>query len=333
MKIKNVFLARLLSCCLLVALVFTSGVGVISANAAAAIDTENPISVVETSRSESTFASMNQITGEESFYNLYNNGVKVDLSEEAEEAARSSSETGKTDAPYFPSVVSQIPETNTNQSRSLIGDDNRTRITATTTYPYSAICHLLIHWKDGTTSVGTAWMFWEDVAITAGHCVYSADNGGWAESIEVRPGANGSSSPYGVVYSTTIHTSTNWIEDSNWEYDYGVIELSDDIGNSTGWFGTSWTIWSLKGTDVTITGYPGEYYRQMWTMSGEITKSATRKVYYNAIDTTGGQSGSPIYDADYYVVGIHAYSAGSYGNSGTRITSSLFDFFHSFREE
>lgn len=335
MKIKNAFLSRLLSCCLLLALVFTSGVGVISANAAEAIDTGSSISLMETTQTESTFASKNQITGEETFYNLYNNGVMVDLSEEAEMAAMSSDETTKTDAPYFPMTSTEVMSISENsvQPNSLIGDDNRSRITATTTYPYSAVCHITITWPDGTSSVGTAWMYWEDVAITAGHCVYSADHGGWATSIQVRPGANGTSSPYGVVYSTTIHTSTKWIEDSNWEYDYGVIELSSDIGNSTGWFGTSWTIWSLKGTDVTITGYPGEYYRQMWTMSGEITKSATRKVYYNAIDTTGGQSGSPIYDSDYYVVGIHAYSEGSYGNSGTRITSSLFDFFHSFREE
>lgn len=333
MKIKNAFIARLLSCCLLVALVLTSGLGAISANAAEAPNIDNSISYAEATRSESTFASKNHITGEEKFYNLYNNGIKVDLSEEAEEMAKRSGETEKNDSPWFPTSASNVPENN--QSRSLIDNtDGRTPVTTTTTYPYSAICTLVIYWPNGTvTEGGTAWMYWEDVAITAGHCVYDANRGGWAESIEVRPGANGSYSPYGVAFSTAIHTSTKWIEDSNWEYDYGVIELSSDIGNSTGWFGASWTIWSLKGTDVTITGYAGEYYRKMYTMSGEITKSATRKVYYNDIDTTPGQSGSPIYDADRYVVGIHAYGEGSYGNSGTRITSSLFDFFHSFREE
>lgn len=336
MKIRNAFFAKAFACCLLLALVFTCGVGSVSANAAEIIDTRNAISSMETAQTESTFASKDQITGKETFYNLYNDGVKVDLSEAAEIAAINSGKTIKTDASYFPMVSTEdlLAKEGSVQPDSIIGDsDDRTPITATTTFPYSCVCQITIYWPDGTSARGTAWMYWKNVAVTAGHCVYSADNGGWATSIQVRPGADGSSSPYGMVYSTRMHTATKWIEDENWEYDYGVLELSSDIGNSTGWFGTSWTFWTLKGTDVTITGYPGEYFHKMYSMSGEITKSDTRKVYYNVIDTTGGQSGSPIYENDYHVIGIHAYAEGTYGNSGTRITSSLFDFFHSFREE
>ena len=310
-----------------------SGVGAITVNAAEPIESNDVATLMTaTSRDNSTFASKNLVTNEETYYNLYSGGKMIDLSEEAEIAAlNNSTVTSKSTSAYFPanSIATPIPPEN--ETRSIIGTDDRNRVTNTTAYPYSAICHITISWPDGATSVGTAWMYWEDVAITAGHCVYSADHGGWATSIAVRPGANGSYSPYGTVYSTTIHTATKWIDEANWEYDYGVIELSSDIGNLTGWFGTSWTIWTLWGTDITVTGYPGEYTRQMWQMSGEVTTSRPRKVYYD-LDTTGGQSGSPVYKSDHHVIAIHAYG-GSDENSGTRITNALFDFFASFREE
>ena len=328
MKLKYGVVSKFISCCLLVTLIFMSGINVISTSAAETSKTKSVTSTVETTKAESTFASMDLTTGKETFYNLYKNGTKIDLSED--ENSRNSNETEKIDEPYFPQLTSQ---SNSQQSRTVFGDDNRIPVATPSMFPYSAVCTLVNHWPDGTiTEGGTAWMFWEDVAITAGHCVYNADYGGWATKIEVRPAAYGYNSPYGLSEAVAIYSSTKWVEDSNWEYDYGVIKLSTDIGKSTGWFGISWTIFSLKGKDVTITGYPAEYTRKMHTMSGKITKSTTRKVYYNEIDTTGGQSGSPVYDDDIYVVAIHAYGNSSYGNSATRITYSLFDYFDSFRE-
>lgn len=284
---------------------------------------EEELTSVSSIKAESTFASVDLINSEENFYNLYNGNIQVDLSEEAEEYAIQNAVYPLETEPYFPE--------NTLQPNSVIGTDERTKVTSTTTYPNSAICHITIRWKDGASSVGTAWMYYDNIAITAGHCVYSASHGGWASSIEVRPAANGSYSPYGTVYATKLHTATKYMDNANWEYDYGVIELSSDIGKSTGYFGTSWTILSLKNTQVTITGYPGEYYREMWTMGGKVTKSTTRKVYYS-IDTTGGQSGSPVFKSDNRVIAIHAYGTGSSSeNSATRITSGVFNFFKSFR--
>lgn len=275
------------------------------------------------------------INDTETAYNIYSNGILVDLSEEAEEEyVRLTNMTTLESEAYFPVSNSDIVTAdNAMQPDSIIGEDGRSRVVTTTAFPYRAICFITIKWSDGATAYGTAWMYYDNIAITAGHCVYSSDHGGWASSIEVRPAANGSSSPYGIVYATTLHTATKWTEDANWEYDYGLIELSSNIGTTTGYFGTSWTILSLKGTSITITGYPGEYDRQMWTMSGTVSSSATRKVYYS-IDTTAGQSGSPVYKSDNRVIAIHAYGSGtSSTNSGTRITSGVFNFFNSFRSD
>ncbi|MBO4847809.1 MAG: hypothetical protein J5586_01475 [Clostridia bacterium] len=174
-------------------------------------------------------------------------------------------------------------------------------------------------------------MYWKNIAVTSGHCIYNGDRGGWATSIVVRPAANGYFCPYGTSNATELHSAKKWVNNGDSGYDYGVIVLSNDIGNSTGWFGTIWRSWSLVGYNVTVAGYPGECFRQMFKMSGQISRSTTRKVYYQ-IDTTAGQSGSPVYNADGYVYAIHTTGETLYGNGGARITKSLFRFLQSFRQ-
>ena len=63
--------------------------------------------------------------------------------------------------------------------RQIIGDDNRTRVTNTTTFPNSAIGQMIITFPNNKQYVGTAWMEGNKVAVTAGHTVYSKADGGW----------------------------------------------------------------------------------------------------------------------------------------------------------
>jgi glutamyl endopeptidase len=227
---------------------------------------------------------------------------------------------------------------------SIIGSDGRSRVNPTNVFPYSAICRITTNWPNGTVTNGTAWMYWEDIAITAGHCVYSSSRGGWATSISVVPARNSEAPtyPYGSTISTTFWTSSNYTNNENSDYDYAVLELNTNIGNLTGWFGTHSQSSSLTGTNITITGYPGDenLYYQMWGMSGTVSSTYTYTFRY-AIDTSGGQSGSPIYRYNsshgYQALGIHTHGATYFlgiltqNNFGTRITSNLFDFFSSFR--
>ena len=295
----------------------------------AAYAAENEASIVSTytfEESEATdaeFASKDINSGEIKNYNIYDGDIKISEMSIPESRKR----LERNSAGFIPNSTVEY------SLRSIIGSDERVKV-STADYPYRAICFIRITFPDSAVSIGSAWMYWNDVAITAGHCVYSSDHGGWASSIEVIPGADGSSRPYGTAWSTVIHTSNKWINEHNEEYDYGVIELNTSIGDKTGYFGTHYSFWSLKNKNITVSGYPGEYYRQQWAMSGKVKKNTTRKIYYN-IDTTGGQSGCPVYwyDSQYghQAIAIHAYG-GSTENSGTRITSSLFDFFESFRK-
>lgn len=156
--------------------------------------------------------------------------------------------------PFIPEGMKVDPTT-----REVLGPDNRYRITDTTAYPNSAICYMEMKFPDDDgLYVGTAWMYGERVAMTAGHCVYDASLGGWAEWVRIYPGSNGGTSPYGVHYASVLHTDTKYVESENSNYDWGLLEFSSDIGSSTGYFGASWTTSSLVGTGIVVRGYPVE---------------------------------------------------------------------------
>lgn len=215
--------------------------------------------------------------------------------------------------------------------KSIIGTDNRKQANP---YVYG-IAHITTYWKNGETLDGTAFVFANKALATAGHCVYNKAKGGWAKYITVVPSRKGSSKPFGTFTSTTLHTSNSWISSSNANYDYAVIEVGSNVGAKTGLFGLSSS--SATGNTVTINGYPGEKPQQQWLMSGSIQSVSTNRLFYS-IDTTGGQSGSPIYKSNYTAVGIHTDGVGSGSgasttkNSGVRITGSLLNWLVTFRK-
>lgn len=93
-------------------------------------------------------------------------------------------------------------------------------------------------------------MYGKRVAVTAGHCVYSAKDGGWAEWVKIYPGRNGSSSPFGSYYATVLHTDVKYINSKDHNFDWGLLEFNTDIGETTGYFGAMWQANSMVGTRI-----------------------------------------------------------------------------------
>ncbi|MGR3286878.1 trypsin-like serine peptidase [Bacillus sonorensis] len=240
--------------------------------------------------------------------------------------------TGKLDAPLYQEKskpTKKSPAGPRYSPKSVIGSDERTRVTNTTAYPYRAIVHI-------SSSIGscTGWLIGPKTVATAGHCIYDTASGSFAGTATVSPGRNGSTYPYGSVTSTRYFIPSGY-RSGNSNYDYGAIELSQPIGNTVGYFGYSYTTSSLVGTSVTISGYPGDKTSgTQWQMSGNIAVSETYKLQY-AIDTYGGQSGSPVYEASSsrtncsgpcsLAVHTNGVYGGSSYNRGTRITKEVFD--------
>ncbi len=240
----------------------------------------------------------------------------------------------------YSEISAQIHEQEVSASQispnSIIGSDGRTAVPAAITSPYCRICFLEIIWSDGAISYGTGWLYAPDRVATAGHCVYSHEHMGWASLIIIQPGKYNDIAPFGETAASYDHlaSSTGWVEDKDDAYDYGLIRLNNKpLGNTCGYFGYSANS-AYIGTNVTISGYPGDksssnyqYWRQ-WEMSGKITLSTSHRLYY-LIDTYDGQSGAPIFKDNNIVVGIHT-KGNALTNSGKKIDTALFNHMQRF---
>lgn len=215
------------------------------------------------------------------------------------------------------------------------GPDNRIQITNTSTYPWRVHASLLITARDGSRWIGTGWFIGPHTLATAGHVVYIKNSGvpgrdGWVQSIQVMPGRNGNTLPYGSVTTSNLRTVTGWTSSGDQNYDYGAIILPADLGAQTGWLGFgTYPDGVLISSTVNISGYPGDKpVGTQWYHWNKVASVDPRKVYYD-IDTIGGQSGSAVYriiDGARYGIAVHAYG-GQVTNSGTRITKPVFDNF------
>jgi V8-like Glu-specific endopeptidase len=212
----------------------------------------------------------------------------------------------------------------------VIGVDDRRQITATTSYPWRAICSLKIKARDGSNWIGTGWLVGHRTVITAGHCVYIHNRGGWAREIEVIPGRNGTRRPYGSCKSSSLRSVKGWTRSKKRSHDYAGIILprSCDYGRRLGYFGYgNYSTGTLRNLTVNVSGYPGDKPAgTQWWHARKIKRVTSRTIVYN-IDTAGGQSGAPVWrikNGKRYAVGIHTNGSSS-GNSATRIVKAVYN--------
>jgi glutamyl endopeptidase len=220
------------------------------------------------------------------------------------------------------------------------GEDNRIRVEETDKYPYRVNASLLITARDGSQWVGTAWFISDRTLITAGHCVYIKNSGipnrdGWVKTIQVMPGRNGSTLPFGSVTSSRFWTVKGWADSGDENYDYGAIIIPTDLGKTVGTVGYgSFGDTELVGAVANVTGYPADKDSgTLWYDSKAIASITPTKVIYD-IDTAGGQSGACVYvinNAQRIAVAVHAYG-GPVTNSGTRISAPVYQNLTNWKE-
>ncbi len=217
------------------------------------------------------------------------------------------------------------------QTEVIIGPDDRVRVTNTRAWPYTVQGHMVMRFPNGKVYIGSGTMVSKHHVLTAGHCVYSKDDGGWATSVQFNAAQNDGSLPYSSVSATRLLSVTGWTSNNDRAYDMGMLILQSDLGAQTGWFGiiTVPNDGELIRKRVNVTGYPGDKGgQQMWTHADAI-KSLTQENAFYDIDTMGGQSGSGVWStftghAGEKVACIHTTGA-STGNGSTRISRPKFD--------
>ena len=221
------------------------------------------------------------------------------------------------------------------EPEAVIPPDGRTRITPTTSFPWNTICKLYITAADNSHWVGSGAVIDGFHVLTAGHCVFLHDNGGWASSIEVVPAKDtgvADNDPYGHAYMTYMRSYTGWTVSEMVEHDWAVITLDRNVGIYTGWMGrtTASSSSSIYTDTMNIAGYPTDldggvnmYYD---SDSGD---GATEYNHFYWADTAGGQSGGPVWryiSGNRYIMTVHAYGrAGTDSNYGTRLNSDKYN--------
>lgn len=246
------------------------------------------------------------------------------------------------DAPY-PATTGSVGTLPT--PYMIIGDDDRNIVEETTRVPYRYIGRIETRFENSSTyNIGTGFLVGKSAVLTAAHCVYSKSK--TITTITFIPGKNGTSNPYGKFTATKIHVPQKYKDalaaddgTNAAKYDYALIELGSPIGSSLGYFAlggynTVFNTETLVGTKVTVAGYPGQSGDKLYRHKSNILSfNAEGYMMYYDIDTTGGQSGSPVikYDnGNYYVVGIHR-AGGTNSNKGRYITKNVYELVNKYQ--
>ena len=224
---------------------------------------------------------------------------------------------------YTPPGLGQVDQIETH---SIIGNDDRVRVNPNYS-PYSRIVALRCGQdKNGdgiadSWSLGTGFMEGPDCLVTAGHCMWDKTYG-WVEEMRAYPKQN--SSVYGNTYYYPLSwtCSSEYTSKLNTDYDWCVVTMHQNLGDSLGWFGKG-TGGSLINKSITVSGYPGDRRGYQYSAKGIIRSEDAFTCRYDA-DTMRGQSGSPVYSSNGIVWAIHTYGLGSI-NRGNKITNYLYD--------
>ncbi|MFL6260652.1 MAG: trypsin-like serine peptidase [Thermoanaerobaculia bacterium] len=244
-------------------------------------------------------------------------------------AAVDRAEPVQEDAVDLAEILNLRPVNGLGEAKSIIGTDNRTLVSTTTSYPWRAI--VLVTFTGGRC---TGWLFGSDVVATAGHCVHTGGSSGtWMSNVRVYPGRNGSSSPYGSCTAKRLYSVLGWTASKDENYDYGAIKLNCTVGNTTGYFGFWWQSASLTGLSTTLAGYPGDKLLTQWKSTGTVAWTQDLQIYYPD-DSVEGDSGAPVFQnrsgcgqcsMAIHGHGLHGFFPHSSYNHGVRISQPVFN--------
>jgi V8-like Glu-specific endopeptidase len=211
---------------------------------------------------------------------------------------------------------------------NVVGTDDRTRVTDTETYPWNTIGYVGNRYASGRAYRGSGAIVTPYMVLTAGHMVYDwSTEGGYTGSMTFSPGqrqlaAGGAvTRPYGQFTASRWETNGNYIDalrtnpGFQFDYDYGAVFFDTSFA-SIGLRTYMPVVFDVAPLSIHLAGYPlsvqGEANSQaMWHSFGDVISVTDRIIYYDA-DTTGGNSGGPVWESASglrRIVAVHVVSA------------------------
>lgn len=224
----------------------------------------------------------------------------------------------------------------------VVGTDNRTQVTNTQTTPFKSICRLEVTWSNGAKSSGSGCLVGKRVVMTSAHVIYNSSRGGWASTVRVVPGKNGSSEPYGAATHLTLYAPESYTKSADAAGDIGWVILRDQtLWNRVGYhfgYGTL-SDSTMKTVNLNSAGYAGDkptatMWREYNTKDQLLVGTGMITHYFDSYD---GSSGMPLYEASSssrYVRSVHkGGSSDNVSNRGVRITSTWKTWTDDFKKQ
>ncbi len=184
--------------------------------------------------------------------------------------------------------------------------------------PYEAVGLLRTQWPNGTASFATCSLVGRNDILTAAHCVYNPEKGGWATGFSFYFGADYNAES-GMLEDSGTHPSfTQWqiaaapglvyadsdnntLEAYEIQYDVAVIGIDTPIGDTLGWLQLA------PGYDGTVNANTVGYSvgsTGMMRNATSVSSNDSYGTYRNPVVALGaGSSGAPLL-ADGYVIGV-----------------------------
>lgn len=215
------------------------------------------------------------------------------------------------------STVVSAEEANLN-TRSILPNNDRVQIKDAIQQPYQAVCFIYVN----NAIHGSGVVIGKNAILTNRHVAAIAKNGN-ASNIKVNAARTSNTEFKGTFYGEEIKYSPDG-------QDLAIVYLKANTnGQSIGDIVTPAKYVNdpvtTVGTPIKVIGYPGDKpWATMWESKGVSTTKTTNRIYYNA-STFGGNSGSPVFNDQNEVIGIH-FAAVSGENMAVRFKPSIYEF-------
>ncbi|MFZ1775397.1 MAG: serine protease [Rhizobiaceae bacterium] len=223
-------------------------------------------------------------------------------------------------------------------SRQVFGDDDRIQVTETTKYPFRTIGQLWTETASGQWGSCSATLIGASTIITAAHCAYSHDEGGWGKTMEFFPGINGENDiPFDKVAVTDATILEGFISEYKDNYgsvvpwDLAVLNLEKPVGDELGWLSIG-SFDKPASFKANIVGYPGDKpLATMWRVACDVNKADFDDNNFAYLcDTYPGSSGSSVYDynkekKERIILGVNIAENPQF-NIATRLNAAYFDW-------